>query len=275
MDDLAKSAEAILEGESEAMLDELLALVGSSAGARPKVLVQLSDNKKSIIHGRQALKKGYSHYMVKFSNSHDDKESGAVEYVYSLMAKEAGLQMPQTTLIDGKHGRYFAIERFDRVGDERVHMHSVAGLVHADFRFPSLDYDDLMKLTLHLTKSYEEVGKMFRLACFNLFAHNRDDHAKNFSFLMDSKGVWRLSPAYDLTFSYGVGAEHSTMYMGEGKKPTSAHLERVAKKYQIKEYKVIIEQVRHGVNRWESLAREINISQRVKQNITKIIRENI
>ena len=146
LDDLAQSSEAILEGSSEVMLDELLALGGSSAGARPKVLVQLSDDKKKIIHGRQKLKKGFAYYMVKFSNSLDSKESGAIEYAYSLMAKEAGVQMPPTALIEGKYGRYFAIERFDRVGDERVHMHSIAGLVHADFRFPTLDYDDLMML---------------------------------------------------------------------------------------------------------------------------------
>ena len=267
LDHLAKGSEAILEGSSDAMLDELLALGGSSAGARPKVLVQLSDDKKEVVHGRQKLRDGFSHYMVKFSNQHDGKESGAVEYAYSLMAKEAGLEMPETALIEGKRGRYFAVKRFDRVGDERVHMHSVAGLVHADFRYPALDYDDVMRLTLHLTKHYEDVSKMFRLACFNLFAHNRDDHAKNFSFLMDTQGAWRLSPAYDLTFSYGVGAEHSTMYLGEGRNPTVEHLSQLAKKYQIKNAKEIIDEVRYGVSLWEEIAKEIGIS---KESVKKV-----
>ncbi len=269
LDSLAQSSEAILEGSSETMLDELLALSGSSAGARPKVLVQLSDDKKEIMHGRQKLKDGFSHYMIKFSNSLDGRESGAVEYAYSLMAKEAGIEMPQTALIEGKYGRYFAIERFDRVGDERMHMHSVAGLVHADFRFPALDYDDLMRLTLHLTKSYEDVRKMFRLACFNLFTHNRDDHAKNFSFLMDDNGMWSLSPAYDLTFSYGVGAEHSTMYGGEGKNPTSVHLLELAKKFNIKEAKEIIVEVKEVAAGFEKIAIELDISKRVVSSITK------
>ena len=267
LDHLAKGSEAILGGSSDAMLDELLALGGSAAGDRPKVLVQLSDDKKEVIHGRQKLRDGFSHYMVKFSNQYDDKESGAVEYAYSLMAKEAGVEMPETALIEGKHGRYFAVKRFDRVEDERVHMHSVAGLVHTDFRYPALDYDDLMRLTFHLTKHYEDVGKMFRLACFNLFAHNRDDHAKNFSFLMDSKGVWRLSPAHDLTFSYGVGAEHSTMYLGEGRNPTVEHLLQLAKKYQIKNAKEIIDEVRYGVSLWEKIAKEIGIS---KETVKKV-----
>jgi len=271
LDDLAQSSEAILEGESEAMLDELLALGGSSAGARPKVLVQLSDDKKKIIHGQQRLQKGFSHYMVKFSNSYDGKEGGAVEYAYSLMAEEAGLQMPKTTLLEGRYGRYFAVERFDRIGDKRVHMHSAAGVVHADFRYPALDYDDLMKLTLHLTKNYENVTEMFRLACFNLFAHNRDDHAKNFSFLMDEQGTWRLSPAYDLTFSYGVGAEHSTMYVGEGKNPTDEHLLKLASKYQIKNAKEIIEEVQEAVMKFEKIAQELDISKATINSIKKLI----
>ena len=269
LDDLARSSEAILEGSSEDMLDDLLALGGSSAGARPKVLVQLSSDKKDIIHGRQKLRDGFSHYMVKFSNALDDKESGAVEYAYALMAKVAGLEMPQAALIEGKHGRYFVVERFDRVADERVHMHSVAGLVHADFRYPALDYDDLMKLTLHLTKSYKEVSKMFRLACFNLFAHNRDDHAKNFSFLMDSKGVWRLSPAYDLTFSYGVGTEHSTMYVGEGREPTEEHLAELAKRFGIKDAKEVLAEVKEAVFGFEKIARELGIANNTINAIAK------
>ena len=80
-------------------------------------------------------------------------------------------------------------------------MHTVGGLLHSDFRVPSLDYEDLLNLTGALTKDIREVEKMYRLAVFNVLAHNRDDHAKNFSFLMDEKGEWKFAPAYDLTFS--------------------------------------------------------------------------
>jgi len=272
LDDLAKSSAEILEGSSEVMLDELLSLGGSSAGARPKVLVQISDDKKQIIHGRQKLKEGFSHWMVKFASGVDSLEIGAIEYAYSLMAKEAGLDMPRTTLLEGKKGRYFAIERFDRVGDKRVHMHSVAGLTHSDFRFPTLDYDDLLALALHLTKNVQEVEKMFRLACFNLFTHNRDDHAKNFSFIMDEKGVWSFSPVYDVTFSNGPGGEHSTMYMGEGKNPMSEHLLALAKKHGLKKGAVIVDEVREATNQWSKFARIAGVSKKVEQMIGKIIR---
>ena len=126
-------------------------------------------------------------------------------------------------------------------------------------RLPTLDYDDLLALTLHLTKDVRELRKAFRLACFNLFAHNRDDHAKNFSFLMDEKGSWRFAPAYDLTFSYGPGGEHSTTYLGEGKNPTERHLLELARKHGIKKAREIVEEVRDAVGRWPKFATEAEV----------------
>jgi serine/threonine-protein kinase HipA len=184
------------------------------------------------------------------------------------MAKEAGLIMPRTALLEGKKGRYFAIERFDRVGDKRVHMHSVAGLTHSDFRFPTLDYDDLFSLTLHLTKNMQEVEKVFRLACFNLFTHNRDDHAKNFSFVMDEKGVWNFSPVYDITFSSGIDGGHSTLYLGEGKNPTSEHLLQLAKKHGIKKADAIIEKVKEVSNKWKIYAEKSGVSTKTQKMIS-------
>ncbi|WP_295419503.1 type II toxin-antitoxin system HipA family toxin [Sulfurovum sp.] len=270
LDDLAKSSEEILEGSTDSMVDELLALGGSSGGARPKVLVQLSSDHKEIVHGKQKLKEGFSHYMVKFASSQDSREIGAIEYAYSLMVKEAGLEMPCTVLLEGKKGKYFAVERFDRVGDAKVHMHTVAGLTHSDFRFPTLDYDDLLRLTLHLTKSIVEVEKMFRLACFNLFAHNRDDHAKNFSFLMDESGEWRLSPMYDITFSYGPGGEHSTMYLGEGKNPTKKNLLALATKHGLKNAMNTIDEVVSAVQKWKEFGRLAGVSRKNIESISQI-----
>ena len=269
LDELFTSSQAILKGSSEDMLEELLELGGSSGGARPKVLVQISSDKKEILYGEKSLKKGFEHFLVKFASSTDHPQIGAIEYAYSLMAKKAGIDMPKTFLLDGKKGRYFATGRFDRVGDRKVHMHSVAGLVHSDFRFPTFDYDDLLSLAMHLTKDMQEVKKAFRLAVFNLFAYNRDDHTKNFSFLMDEKGTWKFSPAYDLTFSYGVGGEHSTMYLGEGKNPTQKHLLELAKKHSIKDAKNIIEEVKESILKWKDFAKEAGVSKHIYQKLQK------
>ena len=271
LDDLAAASKEILRGESEEMLETLLTLGGSSAGARPKVMVQLSNDKKSIIHGSQPLQSGYEHWLVKFASSHDSEDIAKIEYIYSLMAKDAGIEMSETALLESKGNHYFATKRFDRVGDVRVHMHSVAGLTHSDFRVPILDYDDLLALTLHLTKDVNELYKMFRLAVFNLFAHNRDDHAKNFSFLMDSDGNWRLSPAYDLTFSYGPGGEHSTTYLGEGRSPNKQTLLTLAKKHSIADGEKIIEEIEAVIRDFESYSKRVGLKESSVKNIKKAL----
>ncbi len=263
LDDLAKGSKEILKGSSEEMIDELFALGGSSAGARPKVLVQVSSDFKEITNSKKALQDGFEHYIIKFASRYDSLDSALIEFVYNQMAQEAGLNVPKFHLFKGKKGYYFGAKRFDRVKDKKVHMHSVAGLIHSDFRYPTLDYNDLLKLTLHLTKSFKEQEKMFRLACFNMFANNRDDHAKNFSFLLNDKNEWVLSPTYDLTYSFGPGGEHSTIYLGEGKNPTTKHLETLAKQNGIKDSKNIIAEVQEALGKWQVLAKEVGVS-RVK-----------
>jgi len=271
LDDLAVASQEILKGDSEEMLETLLTLGGSSAGARPKVMVQLSDDKKSIIHGAQPLQIGYEHWLVKFASSHDSEDIAKVEYIYSLMAKDAGIEMSETTLLESKGNYYFATKRFDRIGERRVHMHSVAGLTHSDFRVPILDYDDLLALTLHLTKDVNELYKMFRLAVFNLLTHNRDDHAKNFSFLMESDGSWRLSPAYDLTFSYGPGGEHSTTYLGEGRVPNKETLLALAKKHSISDGEKIIKEIEAVIHDFESYSRRVGLKMNSAENIKNVL----
>lgn len=181
------------------------------------------------------------------------------------MAKEAGVSMPEVHLFPSKKGGgYFAVKRFDREDGKRYHMHTVAGLLHSDFRTPSLDYEDLLNLTGALTKDVREVEKMYRLAVFNVLAHNRDDHAKNFSFLMDENGEWRLSPAYDLTFSSGPNGEQSTMVMGEGRKPTLKHLIKLGLEAGLSQAFIdsVIEQTQQALSLWRDLASRYKVSEK-------------
>ncbi|GEM_PF-1819123 len=217
LDRVAEQAQEILDGTADDMLQELLALNGSSAGARTKALIGLDSTRQNIVHGMHDLAYGYEPWIVKFSNAQDGADGGAIEYVYALMAKEAGITVPDVHLFPAAHGAgYFTIKRFDRDGQKRFHMYTACGILHSDFRTPSLDYEDLIALTSQLTRDIREVEKMYRLAVFNVLVHNRDDHAKNFSFLMNSEGQWTVSPAYAPTFSSGPRGEQSTMVMGEG-----------------------------------------------------------
>jgi len=129
---------------------------------------------------------------------------------------------------------YFGTKRFDRTNDSRsrrIHMVSTSGLLETSHRIPNLDYDILMQLTLQLTKSMEECEKLYRLMCFNVYAHNRDDHSKNFTYLYDEdEGCWKLSPAYDLTYSNSIGGEHATTVNGNGVNPELDDILAVAQK---------------------------------------------
>lgn len=220
-DNLALSCKKILNTEHSADLDNLFRLGGSSGGARPKILTKI-DNED---------------WIIKFPSSLDDKNIGELEYLYSVCAKKCKIDMPETKLFPSKiSSGYFGIKRFDRkklsTGTIRkLHMISVSGLLETSHRIPNLDYNDLMQLTLNLTKNFEEVEKLFRLMCFNLFSHNRDDHSKNFSFIYNEDlNKWELSPAYDLTYSYSINGEHATTINGNGVNPSLNDILKVAEK---------------------------------------------
>ncbi len=262
LDNLAEQAQDVLDGSSDDVLQELLSLNGSSAGARPKALIGVDQARRHIVHGVNDLPDGYTPWMVKFANSQDGRDAGAIEYVYALMAVEAGINMPDVHLFPAEKGAgYFAIKRFDRDGNKRYHMHTVCGLLHSDFRTPSLDYEDLIALTGMLTRDVREIEKMYQLAVFNVLAHNRDDHAKNFSFLMDEQGQWKLSPAYDLTFSSGPRGEQSTMVMGEGRNPKTDHLMKLGMDAKIDKDRIheIIEQTKASLAKWPELAKQYGV----------------
>lgn len=274
LDHLATQTEKILEGASGEIITELLALNGSSAGARPKALIGVDQDRKNISYGVNQLNDGFEHWLVKFPNSQDGTDSGAIEYVYALMAKEAGLYFPDVHLFSSQKGNgFFGVKRFDRDENKRFHMHTVSGLINSNFRFPSLDYEDLLSLTMALTKDIREVEKIFRLAVFNVMAHNRDDHAKNFSFLMNEFGEWKLSPAYDLTYSNGPGGEQSTMVVGEGRNITIKHLAKLGLDAKISKELIdqIIEQTRNALSKWTFLANEYGISKSNIELINRVI----
>ena len=263
LDQFAAHAQKVLDGEAEEVLEELLALNGSSAGARPKAMIGLGADRRTAIYGTHQLPQDFEPWLVKFSNHGDGLGAGAIEYVYALMAKDAGLDMSDVHLFPAQKGAgYFATKRFDRHGGHRLHVHSAGGLLHSDFRVPSLDYKDLTALTMALTRDAREVEKMFRLAVFNVLAYNRDDHPKNFSFLMDAQGDWTLSPAYDLTCALGPGGEQSTLVMGEGRNPGTEHLIRLGLEADLTRPRVddILEQVKDALGQWRKLAKEHGVA---------------
>ena len=238
LDHYAEECRRILKTSYSEDLDELFRLGGSSGGARPKIMTE--------VEGED--------WIIKFPAAIDRPDIGRAEHEYSLCARKCGIEVPETRLFPSRVCEgYFGTKRFDRVrtadGVVRVHMLSAAALLEASHRLPTLDYNSLMRLTLALTQDYREVEKLYRLMCFNVFAHNRDDHAKNFSFLYTPGSGWRLSPAYDLTYSNSTGGEHATTVNGNGVDPGLSDLYAVAQQIGLSKEvaKRIAQQVRETV----------------------------
>ena len=216
LDELSAKCQALLQHEEIGNLDELFAMGGSSGGARPKVMTE--------------------EWIIKFPASGDLKENGLMEKEYMDCAAACGINVPETQLMPSKIcSGYFASKRFDREYRDgvrvRKHMLSAAAILELDWRTDMMDYHTLMKLTKILSRgNMNDLEQMYRRMCFNVFAHNRDDHARNFSWIYDERmDCWHPSPAYDLTWSTTYFGEHTTTVDGNGRDPGRKELLAVGK----------------------------------------------
>jgi serine/threonine-protein kinase HipA len=255
---LAENAWDFDDNKIEDVLPELRRLAGSSGGARPKALVGFNPDTGTVVANNEALPEGFEHWIVKFNTRNEGVYAGSLEFAYNELAKASGADVPACRLIDTKAGRFFATRRFDRRRGSRLHLHSAAGLLHANFRIAGEEYATLFHLTAALTRDYMAKKELFRRVCLNVLAHNRDDHLKNFAFLMEATGDWRLSPLFDFTFSSGPNGWHTLSVAGEGERPTSKDLLKLAETVELEkaDARDILEQVcsgmaelpRHGEN---------------------------
>ena len=206
-----KLHEQLLSASDKAAALNMIRVGSSAGGARSKALVAIS-NRGTLLDGTVNHGEDYKYWLLKFDsgfNSDGDNPDPpgmpVVEYIYSLIAKKAGIRMPQTELIDDGNRRHFLIERFDRIfrngKQDKIHYASWAGLGHADRNTPH-SYEQLILLVRQLNLGHSAEMEIFRRAVFNILGRNQDDHTKNTGFLMDRSGKWRLAPAFDLTYSY-------------------------------------------------------------------------
>ena len=272
LSEMAQSAAEVLRGTAEEVLPRLVCAGGSPGGARPKVLVGLRGDK--LISGEEDLPEGFTHWMVKFHSPEDPPDAGAIELAYARMARRAGIDMPPTQLFETSDGdRFFGVERFDRAGNRRFHVHTFGNLIHANFRIPSCDYRQLLEVTRILTRNHQDVLQCYRRMVFNVLAHNRDDHVKNFAFRMNEREEWRLSPAYDLMFTYGPAGEHSTTIAGEGRAPGRKHLLQLAGPVGIAEEDAesILGEVSEAVSGWREEAGLVGVGDESTKAVERAI----
>ncbi len=275
---LYQASNAVYEGETATTLDALRLAGGSPAGARPKVIVALSSDGKQCNTSFQELPAGYQHWLVKFRAPTEHRDTGAIEYAYSVLAERAGVEMAASQLIEINAStgteRFFSAQRFDRNGNRKIHMMTASGILYADYSAPSLDYSYLLKATNAFTRNAEDVERMARLMVFNALTHNHDDHAKNFAFLHD-QGRWALAPAYDLTYApvRGYADEHTTSISGAGL-ATRKKLKQVCAPFRYLNPDLYIEQTLDALSGWSSLCRELEIDATQQAMIQRALSEN-
>lgn len=190
-DEIQQIALDVLSERTEENADMLYFKSGNSGGVRPKAIFSDADG----------------HWLVKFRHTYDPKNIGQLEYDYNKVARQCGIDVPEFKLIEGK---YFAVRRFDIENDVRLHIATASALLNEPITPPKMEYHNLLQLTGYLTQSPKAVEQQFRRMAFNVFAHNMDDHARNFSFICRD-GKWSLAPAYDLTNDATLGEHASTI----------------------------------------------------------------
>ncbi|MBE0475026.1 type II toxin-antitoxin system HipA family toxin [Rhodoferax sp.] len=227
--DLAREVQVLVSGEESQALKQLALMGGSPHGARPKVLVFYNAATHAISTQATA---GSAPWLVKFHAQDEHKEACAIEHLYARLARACQLNMPQTAYFDlDKKLAAFGIERFDVQDGMRVPVHTLAGALHADFRSAgAVDYATFMRLVRLFTRNDQAVQQAYERCVFNVLFHNRDDHAKNFSFRLNKVRQWELAPCYDLSFNAGPGGEHQMDVLGHGKNITRALLLALAEK---------------------------------------------
>lgn len=225
---LAEESTRALAGEAASTLRELALTGGSPQGARPKALVQYDPTNEQVNTHTDAPG---NPWLVKFPTRNEHKEVCAIEQLYMLLARDCSLDVPDSRWFDlASNLAAFGVARFDREQKLRVPIHSLAGLLQADFRLPAAtDYTTFLRTTRFLTRDEREVEKAYARAVFNVLFHNRDDHPKNFAWRLDRDRRWRLAPAFDLTFSEGPMGQHHMDVCGEGAAIKRHHLLRLAR----------------------------------------------
>jgi serine/threonine-protein kinase HipA len=283
---LVTSARAVIEGNSVVVLPEIMSLSASPGGARAKAVVLWNPERDEMRSAFAKREPGDQDWLIKFDGvgelERPDPSSrpfNRIEYAYSLMAREAGLQMSETRLLEERGLAHFMTRRFDRCDGQRLHMHSLGGMEHVDYNQPgSYSYEQFMRLVLELGLGYPAREQAFLRAAFNLVVVNQDDHVKNLAFLMDRRGTWSLAPAYDLTYARGQGytRRHQMSLAGKRDDFTAGDLTSFASKFGIHHAgRPQLEQLAAALENWSEHASAAGLDPDRAENLQSEFRSSL
>ncbi len=293
--ELLEVAKNVLEGKeelkykglNEESLTEILRIGTSVGGARAKALLAIKEDEKGKIieikPGDILQPNGYTYWLLKMDGANEKTlgESdgvGKIEFAYYKMAIDCGIEMSESRLYNENNRFHFLTKRFDRSEEgEKIHMQTLGSLVGVDFKIQKASsYETLFRTMKRLKSNYQQFEQQYRRAIFNIVSRNHDDHVKNFSFLMNKQGEWRISPAYDITYSYKPSGTwtnvHQSSLNGKFDNFNQSDLIEFGKMFGIKNSKLIIQEVIDAVSKWNQVAKEIDIPKKIISKINKDLR---
>ncbi len=277
-----KDFSASLTKDEEKALTDILKIGTSAGGARAKAIIAYNAKTGEVRSGQTEVPKGFQHWIIKFDGVMDQQFGassgyGRVEMAYYLMAKDAGINMMESRLLEENNRAHFMTKRFDRDTEQgKLHFQSFCAMQHYDFNEVQLySYEQLFEAMRILKLPYPQAEQLFRRMVFNVMARNCDDHTKNFAFIMNKKGEWNLSPAFDICHAYRPGSEwvsqHALSINGKRKNITKQDLLAVAQQMNIKKAEQIIQHIATIVKDWGRYAKIVKIPSKLSKAIAETL----
>ncbi|MDE5882358.1 MAG: type II toxin-antitoxin system HipA family toxin [Muribaculaceae bacterium] len=259
-----------LSADKKTAIAEIVRLGTSAGGQRAKAIIAYNKKTGEVRSGQINAPEGFDYFLIKLdgvtaeTGFRETQNFGRLEYSFSCLVKECGIEMSECSLIEENGRAHFLTKRFDRVNGDKVHMQTLCGIAHYDYRMPrSYSYEQAFNIMRALRLPYSQAQEMFRRMVFNVIVRNQDDHTKNISFLMDRGGKWRLSPAYDMGFNYNPKGDwtskHQMSINGKFDNITRQDLLEFARRNNIKEAPEIIDRIKDSASRWPIIAKECDV----------------
>ena len=285
---IAKTGET--DEEKRKALSEIISVGTSAGGQRPKALIAINPGTKKNVSGQVKAPKGYEYWLLKVdgvSNNTskgviaDPKGYGRIEYAYYLMARECGIDIMGSRLFNENGRSHFMTRRFDRTPEgEKIHMLSLCGMAHFDYKKAGYySYEQFFQVMRGLRLPHNQAIQMYRRMVFNVIARNQDDHTKNIAFVMDKQGTWKLSPAFDLTYSYNPAGEwtssHQMTINGKRDGFIKEDLIQVGKSISISRPSDFIEEIIETVSHFDNFAEEAGVDKGKSMMIKRYLRLGI
>lgn len=264
-----KKLKANLHEKDENALQEIIKVGTSAGGARAKAIIAYNPETGEVRSGQIDGLTGYDYCIIKFDGVSDKelktpKGYCKIEYAYYLMAKDCGITMTESRLLNENKRAHFITKRFDRDGAKKIHMQTICALAHFDYNeSTAYSYEQVFQVMRQLKLSHAETDEFYKRMVFNVIARNQDDHTKNISFLMEKDNVWKLAPAYDISYAYDPENKwmkaHQLSINGKNEDIARKDLLQVAKTMNVKKPSEIIEQVLDSISKWPRFAKEAGV----------------